>query len=194
MRHKASQHRGGNGQLRIIAGQWRGRKLPITNLEGLRPTPDRVRETVFNWLAPYVPGARLLDCFSGSGALAFEALSRGAAHACMLEKAGEAARLLSGNLELLQAKNATVINTDALQWLAQPAAAPFDLIFLDPPFRQGLLEKTCKRLAENGYTDTETLIYMEAEKGLALSSLMPEWVMIKEKVAGQVGYSLWQVQ
>ncbi len=198
MRRKISQHPiqhvCSNGQIRVIAGQWRGRKLLVADLQGLRPTPDRVRQTVFDWLAPYLPGARVLDCFSGSGALTLEALSRGASQACMLEKAREAARVIASNLVSLNAENVTVINTDALQWLAQPVAEPFDLIFLDPPFREGLLEKAYKCLCENGYTDSETLVYVEAEKALPLRTLMPQWVMIKEKVAGQVRYTLWQAQ
>ena len=148
---------------------------------------------MFNWLAPYVPGATVLDCFSGSGALALESLSRGASKAIMLEKATEAAKTLSSNLALLKADNVTIVNTDTLQWLTQPAKQPFDLIFLDPPFRKDFLEATCKALSDNGYIGTDTLVYIEAEKELVLKSLVPQWEMIKEKVAGQVRYTLWRV-
>ncbi len=193
MRRKTNARHGGSGQLRIIAGEWRGRKLPVADIEGLRPTADRVRETVFNWLAPYIPGARVLDCFSGTGALSLEALSRGAKEALMLEKANSAARTLTDNLAALSANNGQVINIDSLNWLTQSADQPFDIIFLDPPFRQGLLNQTCELLQNNGYLSNETIIYIEVEKELSLDSLPAGWCQFKEKIAGQVRYSLWSL-
>ena len=193
MRRKNNARHGGAGQLRIIAGEWRGRKLPVADIEGLRPTPDRVRETVFNWLAPYIPGARVLDCFSGSGALSLESLSRGASSAVMLEKASAAAQALISNLVLLSASQGAVVNTDSLVWLSRPAEAPFDVVFLDPPFRKELLEQTCQLLITNGYVSSDTVVYIEAEKELSLAVVPESWHLFKEKVAGQVRYSLWRV-
>lgn len=181
----------GSGQLRIIAGEWRGRKLPVADLPGLRPTSDRVRETVFNWLNISVPGAHILDCFSGTGALSLEALSRGAASAVMLEKAGIAAQTLKNNLSLLKSDNGHVINTDSLQWLQQSAPQTFDLVFLDPPFRLDLLETTCTLLEANGYLNENSLIYIEAEKELLPLPVPTNWQPLKSKTAGQVCFTLW---
>ena len=189
-RKPASQHSG--GQLRIIAGEWRSRKLPVADLPGLRPTPDRVRETVFNWLAPYVPGAKVLDCFSGTGALSLEALSRGASEAVMLEMATPAANTLKSNLVTLNAKNGQVINTDSMKWLKQPAQTPYDVIFLDPPFRKDLLKETCQLLEDNGYLDDNTLIYIEVEKELLPLPVPESWSNLRQKNAGQICFSLWR--
>ncbi|WP_252177117.1 16S rRNA (guanine(966)-N(2))-methyltransferase RsmD [Endozoicomonas sp. 4G] len=184
----------GSGQLRIIGGQWRSRKLPVADLPGLRPTSDRVRETLFNWLMPHVPGARVLDCFSGTGALSFESLSRGAKEAILLETAAEAASQLDKNLKTLQADNARVIRTDSLKWLQQSADKAFDLIFLDPPFRQGLLAETCRLLDENGYLHSNTLIYVEVEKELSPLPVPANWTVIKTKMAGQLSYCLLAIE
>ncbi|MDD7804199.1 MAG: 16S rRNA (guanine(966)-N(2))-methyltransferase RsmD [Endozoicomonas sp. (ex Botrylloides leachii)] len=194
MRRKNDGCHGGSSGLRIISGQWRGRKLPVANVKGLRPTPDRVRETVFNWLAPYIVDAKVLDCFSGSGALALEALSRGAASAIMLEKATPAVKILNNNIALLSATQASVINTDALSWLNQPAEAAFDIVFLDPPFSKQLLLKTCQLLSKQGYIVAGSIIYIEAENTLSLTGMPPQWHLFKEKNAGQIRYTLWQVK
>lgn len=180
-------------QLRIIAGQWRGRKLPIVTSNGLRPTPERVRETVFNWLTPYIYDARVLDCFSGSGALSLEALSRGAKSAIMLEKEMPVAKSLNSYLSMLSATNGQVININALSWLSQGATVPFDIIFLDPPFRKGFLQKTCALLSDNGYINDKGIVYIEVEKELSLTMLPRHWHLLKNKTAGQISYSLWQV-
>ena len=188
---KSDARHGGRGQLRIIAGEWRGRKLPVADIEGLRPTSDRVRETVFNWLSPYIPGARVLDCFSGTGALSLEALSRGASEVVMLEQAAAAANVLKSNLATLASNKAQVFNTDSLDWLTQAASNSFDIIFLDPPFRKGLLAKVCELLQRHGYINDQTIIYIEMEKEFQLTDLPPAWQQLKEKVAGQVRYGLW---
>ncbi len=189
-RSTVSNARGG-GQLRIIAGEWRGRKLPVADLPGLRPTSDRIRETVFNWLNMHVPGAHILDCFSGSGALALEALSRGAESATLLEKATPAAQTLKKNLSTLKANNARVINTDSLIWLQRMASQAFDVIFLDPPFRMGMLEECCKLLEANGYLHEQTLVYIEVEKELAPLPVPAHWQPVKSKTGGQVSFSIW---
>ena len=181
----------GVGQLRIIAGEWRGRKLPVADLPGLRPTSGRVRETVFNWLNMYVPGAHVLDCFSGTGALSLEALSRGAASAVMLEKAGPAAQTLKVNLATLKSDKGQVFNTDSLQWLNQKASQSFDLVFLDPPFRMDMLQATCELLENNGYLNENSLIYIEAEKELSPLPVPANWQPLKSKMAGQLSFTLW---
>ncbi|WP_066017194.1 16S rRNA (guanine(966)-N(2))-methyltransferase RsmD [Endozoicomonas atrinae] len=186
----ASGHTGG-GQLRIIAGEWRSRKLPVANVPGLRPTSDRVRETVFNWLTMITPGARVLDVFSGTGALSMEALSRGASSATLLEKSPVAARTLKSNLALLKAEHANVVETDSLSWLNQAAETSFDLIFLDPPFRMNLLEPACQLLESNGYLSENSRIYIEVEKELNPLPVPENWQLEKSKTAGQVSFSLW---
>ena len=185
-----SSHTGG-GQLRIIAGEWRSRKLPVANVPGLRPTSDRVRETVFNWLAMITPGAKILDVFSGTGALSMEALSRGASSATLLEKSPVAVRTLKSNLALLKAEHAKVVETDSLNWLNQTAETSFDLIFLDPPFRMNLLEPACQLLESNGYLNENSHIYIELEKKLTLLPVPENWQLEKSKTAGQVSFSLW---
>ncbi|WP_337263147.1 MULTISPECIES: 16S rRNA (guanine(966)-N(2))-methyltransferase [unclassified Serratia (in: enterobacteria)] len=177
------------GQIRIIGGQWRGRKLPVPNSQGLRPTTDRVRETLFNWLAPVIRGARCLDCFAGSGALGLEALSRYAASATLLEYERPVAQQLEKNLALLQGAG-QVINTNALHWLAG-TGQPFDVVFLDPPFRQGLLAETVILLEQGGWLADEALIYVEAEAESAATDVPATWTLHREKVAGQVAYRLY---
>lgn len=181
----------GSGQIRIIGGQWRGRKLPVPESPGLRPTTDRVRETLFNWLAPSIVDASCLDCFAGSGALGLEALSRYAANATLLEMERGVAQQLQKNLATLKASNAKVVNTNTLAFLAQ-AGAPHDIVFVDPPFRKGLLEETLKLLENNGWLSDEALIYIESEVENGLPPVTMNWHVYREKVAGQVAYRLYQ--
>ncbi|VEA61393.1 Ribosomal RNA small subunit methyltransferase D [Serratia plymuthica] len=177
------------GQIRIIGGQWRGRKLPVPSSPGLRPTTDRVRETLFNWLAPVIQGARCLDCFAGSGALGLEALSRYAGSATLLEFERPVAQQLEKNLALLQGKG-TVVNTNTLNWLAGNGQ-PFDVVFLDPPFRKGLLAETVTLLERQGWLANEAWIYVEAEAESAAADVPANWQLHREKVAGQVAYRLY---
>ena len=181
----------GSGQIRIIGGQWRGRKLPVPESPGLRPTTDRVRETLFNWLAPSIVDANCLDCFAGSGALGLEALSRYAANATLLEMERGVAQQLQKNLATLKASNAKVVNTNTLAFLAQ-AGAPHNIVFVDPPFRKGLLEETLKLLENNGWLSDEALIYIESEVENGLPPVPENWHVYREKVAGQVAYRLYQ--
>ena len=184
--------KGGSGQVRIIGGQWRSRKLPVTDVEGLRPTTDRVKETVFNWLAPYVGDARCLDLFAGSGGLSFEALSRYADSALLLEKDRNAANQLTKNLTTLKCTNGIVKNTDSLKFLNQAASQTFDLVFIDPPFRKNLLEQSCQLLEDNNWLNDDAVIYIEMESELAGATFPNNWQCLKEKNAGQVTFSLWQ--
>lgn len=177
------------GQIRIIGGQWRGRKLPVPNSEGLRPTTDRVRETLFNWLAPVIRGARCLDCFAGSGALGLEALSRYAGSATLLEYERPVAQQLERNLSLLGGTG-HVFNTNALTWLAGHGQ-PFDIIFLDPPFRRDLLTETIMLLEQQGWLADEAWIYIEAEAEINATDVPTTWTLHREKIAGQVAYRLY---
>ncbi|MEW5561727.1 16S rRNA (guanine(966)-N(2))-methyltransferase [Enterobacter asburiae] len=180
----------GSGQIRIIGGQWRGRKLPVPDSPGLRPTTDRVRETLFNWLAPHMVDARCLDCFAGSGALGLEALSRYAGSATLLEMERHVAQQLQKNLATLNARNAQVVNTNSLTFLAQ-AGTPHDVVFIDPPFRKGLLEETLALLENNGWLADDALIYVESEVENGLPPVPAHWDLHREKVAGQVAYRLY---
>ncbi|KAF1369545.1 16S rRNA (guanine(966)-N(2))-methyltransferase [Yokenella regensburgei] len=180
----------GSGQIRIIGGQWRGRKLPVPDSPGLRPTTDRVRETLFNWLAPYMVDARCLDCFSGSGALGLEALSRYAASATLLEMERHVAQQIQKNLATLKAGNARVVNTNTLAFLAE-SGTPHDVVFIDPPFRKGMLEETLDLLERNGWLADEAMIYVESEVENGLPVVPASWTLHREKVAGQVAYRLY---
>ncbi|HKS34914.1 MAG TPA: 16S rRNA (guanine(966)-N(2))-methyltransferase [Enterobacteriaceae bacterium] len=179
-----------SGQIRLIGGQWRGRKLPVPDSPGLRPTTDRVRETLFNWLAPSMVDARCLDCFAGSGALGLEALSRYAARATLLEMERGVAQQLQKNLATLKAGNAQVVNTNTLAFLAQ-TGTPHDIVFVDPPFRKGLLEETLTLLESNGWLADDALIYVESEVENGLPPVPASWQLHREKVAGQVAYRLY---
>lgn len=181
----------GSGQIRIIGGQWRGRKLPVPDSPGLRPTTDRVRETLFNWLAPVMVDARCLDCFAGSGALGLEALSRYAAETTLLEMDRAVSQQLQKNLATLKAAHAHVINTNTLAYLAQKGA-PHNVVFVDPPFRKGLLEETLTLLESNGWLADEAYIYVESEVENGLPPVPVNWSLYREKVAGQVAYRLYQ--
>lgn len=180
------------GSIRIISGQWRGKKLPVLDAEGLRPTTDRVKETLFNWLMHDVDGANCLDCFAGSGGLGFEALSRYAQKVCWLELNKQAATQIKQNLASLSTDKGEVINTDSLKFLQQAATQSFDLVFVDPPFRKGLLEPCVSLLEKNGWLSPEALIYVELESEVQDLELPETWRLLKQKDAGQVSYRLYQ--
>lgn len=180
---------GGPGSLRIIGGQWRGRRLPVPDRTGLRPTSDRVRETLFNWLAPVLPGARCLDLFAGTGALGFEAASRGAGEVLMIERDRMAAAGLRANRNLLAASQVSVQQADALQWLRRGGSA-LDIVFLDPPFAQNLLAPALHALGEHAWLKPSTLIYLELARDQDMPVLPRGWVLSRDKTAGQVRYAL----
>jgi 16S rRNA (guanine966-N2)-methyltransferase len=184
-----------SGRLRIIGGGWRGRRLPVADQPGLRPTGDRIRETLFNWLAPVITGSRCLDCFAGSGALGLEAASRGAAEVVMIERAAPVARLLRTNAALLTGTDPAapaidVIQADSLLWLARTPPRPFDICFLDPPFAAGLLGDAMGLLAGRGWLAPSALVYLETAKSAGLPELPPGWTLHRDKTAGQVRYVL----
>ena len=190
--HKAVPAHSGQGQLRIIGGQWRSRQFDFPMAHGLRPTPNRVRETLFNWLAPYVEGAKVLDVFAGSGALFLEALSRGAGSALALDLNSAAINSLRGHLLTLRCDNGQLLQTDALRHLEQQPATPFDLVFLDPPFSQGLLLPACTLLEEKGWLATDAWVYTESENPPSSLGLPGNWRLHREQKAGQVYYALWE--
>lgn len=179
-------------QLRIIAGEWRSRRFSFTEQPGLRPTPDRVRETLFNWLNAHIEGARCLDLFTGSGALTLEALSRGARHVLACDLSREVVASLRGHMQTLGCDRAEIRQQDALALLASPPSEPFDLIFVDPPFHQELLEPACAALEQNGWLSTDALIYTESESAPEQLCIPANWQAHRQKKAGQVWYSLWQ--
>ena len=171
---------------------WRGRKLPVPAAEGLRPTPDRVRETLFNWLAPHLPGARCLDLFAGTGALCLEALSRGAGEVVMVERDGAVAANLRRSLETLGAQRATLIQADATEYLAR-AVEPFDIVFVDPPFASDLIGRCAALLEARGWVRPGGLVYVEAPAHLDPLPVPGEWQTQRSKHAGEVGYHLLRV-
>ncbi len=183
--------RGGN-QLRIIGGSWRGRRLRFANVPGLRPTSDRNRETLFNWLQPHLHGSRCLDLFAGSGALGFEGASRGAAHVLLVERAAAAARQLKENIRILEAGDRVRLHRgDAIALLkGPPPSSPFDLVFLDPPFDDALLPRACALLEHGGWLAPEALIYLEFRHGNTEPELSAHWHIHRQRVAGQVAYRL----
>lgn len=177
------------GIIRIIGGQWRGRKLKVPDVLNLRPTPDRVRETLFNWLAPYIVGSRCLDLFAGSGALGFEALSRGALHVVMVDDSPVVMKLLQEELQLFKAENAEIYRARVPLQLKAPIQ-PFNIVFLDPPFSENLLLPSCFYLEEQGFLAPGAYIYLEAREILDEKMLPANWQILKSKQAGQVAYHL----
>lgn len=182
----------GLGQLRIIGGEWGSRRLTFPDAPGLRPTPDRVRETLFNWLATHIEGARVLDVFTGSGALYLEALSRGASMALALDNNAEALASLRRNLDMLGCAVGQVSHTDSLRYLETQTPVQFDLVFLDPPFHQSLLPAACALLEERQWLADSAWIYTESETPPSSIGLPGNWRLHREKKAGQVYYALWQ--
>ena len=180
--------------LRIIAGNYRGRKLGFPDVEGLRPTADRIRETLFNWLRDQTPGETCLDMFSGSGAIGFEAISRGAAKVIFIEQDRQASKAIAENIQLLDIANAELINDNALHWLARykDDKAQFGLVFLDPPFSENLLYIACEQLQNSGILKTNCKIYIETAQALIEADMPPGWICLKSKKAGAVRYYLYE--
>jgi 16S rRNA (guanine966-N2)-methyltransferase len=179
--------RGYREEFRIIAGQWRRRKLHFPPLPGIRPSPDRVRETLFNWLRDRVEGARCLDLFAGSGALGLEALSRGAAGVTFVDKERQATDAIRGHLTLLGAAGGEVLQVDAMGLLAG-TPKPYDLVFLDPPFDADLVPEACARLRD-GWLKPGAWVYVEHAAD-RVPVLPAEWQVVRESKAGRVGFRL----
>ncbi|WP_411850660.1 16S rRNA (guanine(966)-N(2))-methyltransferase RsmD [Stenotrophomonas sp. LGBM10] len=178
------------GQVRIIGGKWRGTKLPVPLSPGLRPSSDRVRETLFNWLTPRLGGARVLDLFAGSGALGLEAVSRGAAHATLVEKDGGLSRQLRESVTRLGAQGLVeVVQADALQWLRQPAGALADIAFVDPPFAAGLWDAVIAGLP--AHLAADAWLYVESPAGQA-PRLPAPWLLHREGGTREVRFALYR--
>ena len=178
--------------IRIIGGEWRSRKLTVPDAPGLRPTPDRVRETLFNWLAPTIQGARVLDAFTGSGALFLEALSRGASTGVAIDANTNAVNNLRRNLAVLQCDDAEVLRVDSLQYLSNKTEQGFDIVLLDPPFHQDLLLSACQLLEDNNWLNKDAWIYTESEQVPSSLGVPSTWRLHREKHTGQVHYAHWQ--
>ena len=178
-------------KLKIIGGNWRSRNVTFVDAPGLRPTPARVRETLFNWLQNDILGRRCLDLYAGSGALGFEAASRGAKFVIQVENNALACRALKENAIKLAADQIKIIQSDVFRYLASDAE-PFDVVFIDPPFAMGLAVQTCQWLEEKGWLSKHAKIYIEAECTLKLDGMPENWRQLKSKVAGAVGYHLFE--
>lgn len=177
------------GEVRIIAGRWRRRRLPVAVTGQLRPTPDRVRETLFNWLAADIEGARCLDLFAGTGALGFEAASRGAVAVVMVERERAAAAALSNAARTLGADNVMVVRADALRW--RPAGGDrFDIVFLDPPYTGPMPEAALARLDRIGALAPRCRVYLETDRDPADFELPSGWRLVQARRAGRVRYHL----
>ncbi len=181
-------------QVRIIAGKWRGRKINFISQEQLRPSGDRIRETLFNWLMRSIVGAHCLDLFAGSGALGFEALSRGAQHVTMIDNDFTTIKQLSSNVELLQAQQQTSIHHASIPTFTLPSSQTFDVIFLDPPFQDSnAIAQACQWLLSHNLLKTGTLVYIEVEKKLQDLSVPETWQQVKVKQVGNVKFYLYKV-
>ncbi len=180
-----------NQQVRIIGGDWRGRKLSFPDKEGLRPSSDRVRETLFNWLSPNIRGSRCLDLFSGSGALGLEAASRGAEYVFLVDKSPEITTALKNNVALLKAESTVnVICDHAENFIANHQQRTFDIIFIDPPFAQKELLKLTHHLVKNQISQPNTQIYIETDRHNNSPDLPECWSLLREKITRQVRYQL----
>jgi 16S rRNA (guanine966-N2)-methyltransferase len=175
--------------IRVIGGSMRGRRWRFPDVPDIRPTPDRVRETLFNWLGARVVGARCLDLFAGSGALGLESLSRGASRVVFVEQNGAVARALDSVMTEWSVQGARVERTDAFAFLRGPAT-PFDIVFLDPPFAAGLIAPAAELLEQRGWLAPNALIYMERPARETPPGLPASWKELKAKQAGEVGYHL----
>jgi len=178
-------------KLRIIAGEWRSRQLVFEDTPGLRPTPARIRETVFNWLQTDVIASQCLDLFAGSGALGFEAASRRAKSVVMVENNAQACRLINENKVNLSAQQIKIVQIDVFKFLAGDPN-PFDLVFLDPPFSKGLAQQACHWLEDKGWLTLNAKVYVEVESQLILDEMPKNWQCVKQKTAGEVGYYLFE--
>lgn len=180
--------RAGASTVRVIAGRWRGRRLPVGGSE-VRPTPDRIRETLFNWLQPVISCAHVLDLFAGTAALGIESLSRGASSAVFVDRDPVAARVISDVLKELGADSASVVQQDAARYLRSPANS-FNIVFLDPPFAGSDLANLCKLLEHSGALEPGGWVYLETSRLNALPELPENWALVREETAGQVRFGL----
>jgi len=183
-----------SNSLRIIGGTWRSRRVQFIDSPKIRPTPDRVRETVFNWLASNIHGATCLDLFAGSGALGFEAMSRGADQVVLVEEDARIATMLNEQKDQFNAQTIEIRNQNALTYL-QNENQQYDVIFLDPPFDSDLLEKVIPMILKQQLLNVHGLLYVESatrqESIKSLEILLETLICIREKVSGEVRYALY---
>jgi 16S rRNA (guanine966-N2)-methyltransferase len=180
-------------QVRIIGGQWRGRKLSFTPADGLRPTGDRIRETLFNWLAPTIEGARCVDLFTGSGALGLEALSRGAIHCDFVDSSNATLSQVSDHLKTLVAVNRSRCHPVSAQQFLHMATKAYDIVFIDPPFMQQLVGPICEALTKKQLLSNDALVYVETGAMEPPAKVPLGWKIHRQKVAGGVAYRLFSV-
>lgn len=181
----------GQSQLRIIGGQWRSRKLAFTPAQGLRPTSDRIRETLFNWLAPSIADARCADLFAGSGALGLEALSRGASHCDFVDSAAAATAQINTHLSSLDAQARAQCHSCQANTYLQKGNHKLDIVFIDPPFGFNLVSPTIDQLVSSQILAPESLVYVETAKDESLYGIPANWTLHREKTAGDVSYRLY---
>ncbi len=181
------------GRLRIVAGKWRSRLLDIAEVPGLRPTSERIRETLFNWLAPSIQGARCLDLFAGTGALGFEALSRGATQVVFVDNSRRAIKVIENSAKMLDARGAIVQRGDAVEYVRDARPASFDIVFLDPPFADDRLEELCRLIDELRLLAPGGRVYLEQDRAKPLATLPGNWHILKDRSAGNVRFRLAEV-
>ena len=190
---RSGKHSGKRQQLRIIGGQWRGRKLSFTPADGLRPTGDRIRETLFNWLAPTIHGARCVDLFAGSGALGLEALSRGAIHCDFVDSSNATVSQVSDHLKTLVAADRGRCHSISAQQFLEITTQAYDIVFIDPPFMQQLAKPICEALAKRPLLSKGSLVYVETAAMDSPPEVPANWRVHREKVAGGVAYRLFSL-
>jgi 16S rRNA (guanine966-N2)-methyltransferase len=178
------------GTVRIIGGKWRGTRLPVEDLPGLRPSGDRSRETLFNWLQMHIRGARCVDLFAGSGVLGLEAASRGAAEVILVEKSRRAARNIRESLKRLNADQVELIEADAIAWLSRCEPHTMDIVFIDPPFGEGLTTRSLELLAARNCVSPASFVYVETSKEAGAEAVTEGWETVKEKTLGDVRMQL----
>lgn len=185
--------KGNSGRVRIIGGRWRGRRVDFPATAGLRPTTGRVRETVFNWLAPFLAGARVLDLYAGSGVLGFEALSRGAASVTAVDSNPRVAGALRSTARVLEASGYTAVTMDVRRFLERPAGGPFELVFLDPPHASTDYGRLCALLDSSNLLAAGALVYVElATPGSPDFAAPDAWCLHRAGCAGHLSYQLWR--
>ena len=188
MTSRRARPEGSRRQLRIIGGKWRSRRISFPDLPGLRPTGDRIRETLFNWLAPHIAGSHCVDAFAGSGALGFEALSRGAAKVTFVDSAPAACAALTENCRTLDARDGHVVAESFFKWLTTAPAGTVDIAFIDPPFDARLQARALEALIDSGALSSHALVYVESSAGESFR--LTGWQVAREKVSGTVRYQL----
>lgn len=178
------------GTVRIIAGKWKGRRLAVPDLPGLRPSGDRARETLFNWLQADVRGARCADLFAGTAALGLEAASRGAAEVVLVELNRTAAASIRSSLDMLGADNCRLVEGDALSWLRSCEPGSLDLVFVDPPFDAQLESEVLQLIQERECLSSGGLAYVETPRNAPPAAFLKGWETVREKTLGDVRMQL----